>query len=148
MTESFHNIDKDLELILNSKSNSILTGGAKKKSKSKAKSKVKSKSKPIKKMSKKTKLKQKKIVVEAGNLIKDTESEKSQSEKSQSEKSKPKFQRQRVVKKNADENTEYISVKAEKPSKVDNTYKPYDIAFLKRLQKSKVENNTTDEEEQ
>lgn len=51
-----------------------------------------------------------------------------------------------VAKKNADDNKEYISVKNEKPSKTDNSYKPYDMAFLKRLKKSKADAISSDED--
>lgn len=51
-----------------------------------------------------------------------------------------------VAKKNADDNKEYISVKNEKPPKTDNSYKPYDMAFLKRLKKSKADIISSDED--
>ena len=117
-------IDDDLNFILN--------GGAKTKSKSKKTSKTKSKSKTRSK------------IVEAGKIIVDDNSYDKNKETTK-QKIKPTQERPRVIKKNADENKEYISVKTEKPAKSDNTYKEYDIAFLKRMRRSHME-AITDEE--
>lgn len=150
-------IDNDLQLILSGEM--VLTGGAKKKNTSSIK-KTKKKTKSVDKISSKKrssvkrssvkrssvkKVKNTKRIVEAANLIKDNENELLSSDvetfKSEYSKSSDKKlqERPRVVKKSADENKEYISVKAEKLSKSDNTYKPYDVAFLKRLQRSRTE---------
>lgn len=137
----------------------IITGGAKAKTKTKNKAKTKSKGKSkgktktksktanrddkikkAKKVKKTKKTNKSKTLTESGNIkndfvIDDTE--------------KTNLSRQKrpiILKKNADENTEYKSVKNEKPSKTDNTYKPYDVAFLKRLKRSKQETITSDEE--
>ena len=136
-------IDEDLKL--------ILAGGAKKKKTKSAKKQVNNKNKKQKsKSTKQTKSKTKtqKVFIEAGKLIKDTDSEiliDPMPEQVQKQNKKLQ-QRPRVVKKSADENKEYISVKTEKTPKSDNTYKPYDIAFLKRLQKSKAEIIMSDED--
>ncbi len=140
MPEIQNTIDDDLNFILN--------GGAKK-SKTKNKSKSKSKSKP----KSGSKSKKTKIVIEAGSIIKNTETDITDKTNEISENidtikpDQSRLQRPRIIKKNADENKEYISVKTEKPTKKDNSYKTYDVAFLKRLQKSKIESNTTEEED-
>ena len=139
-------IDDDLNFILN--------GGAKSKSKSKqpsSKSKSKqpsskSKSKqPSSKSKSKSKSKKHLKVVEAGKIIMDDDNNTKSEETTKQHKIKPTQERPRVVKKNADENKEYISVKTEKPTKSDNTYKDYDVAFLKRMRRSHME-AITDEE--
>lgn len=127
-------IDKDLR--------KILTGGAQLKTKNKIKGKSKSKTKTKTKSKSKSKTQLKK---KENGIIKSLRNELLVNEMmANAEMSRPK--RPIVVKKNADENKEYISVKKEKISKEDNTYKQYDVAFLKRLKRSKADVISSDEE--
>lgn len=131
-------IDKDLR--------KILTGGAQLKTKNKIKGKSKSKNKTKTKTKTKSKSKSKTQLKKKENgIIKSLRNELLVNEMmANAEMSRPK--RPIVVKKNADENKEYISVKKEKISKEDNTYKQYDVAFLKRLKRSKADVISSDEE--
>jgi hypothetical protein len=138
-------IDEDLEKILAETPNtSVQTGGAKKAKKASTKKVKKASTKKVKKAS--TKVKKASTKAKKASTKKNSVKVFSEGGIIKNENNASLQQRPRVIKKNADENKEYISVKTEKPQKSDNSYRPYDIAFLKRIQKSKDENNLFSEE--
>lgn len=148
-------IDEQLNFILNGGSNkkplnkkkSILKSKSKSKSKKNGSKNIKSGSQKKTKLNKPSKLSKINRIEENGVIMKEVDVDELIKSKENKNRDQGREHRQKIIKKSADENHEYISVKEEKPRNTDNTYKSYDIAFLKRLQKSKMESNASDEQE-
>lgn len=131
-------VDQDLNFILNG-------GKISKKLKSKTKTKLKKVNPNTsgKNKTKKNKKSHSDKSIEASIIMRDIEiSDEFENNAKQSRLNA----RPNIVKKDADENTEYISVKNEKKGSINNSYKPYDLTFLKRLEFTKNQQTDTDSE--